>query len=91
MKCALLAAAPLAAALLLVGCASKQEMIAADNNACKSMGLKFGTPEFAQCRMVQDARRDIERANAMQQYSEGLDMIAKGLSNRPASVNVYHY
>ena len=31
---------------------------------CQSMGLKFGTPEFAQCRLMQDQRRDAANASA---------------------------
>jgi hypothetical protein len=62
--------------LMLTGCAQmRDQMIANDNRYCQSMGLKFGTPDFAQCRMVIDARRD-------RQFSEGVDMMAKGLSNR---------
>jgi hypothetical protein len=90
MRRALLTAAP-TAVLLLAGCMTAQEKTAADNDHSRSMGLKCGTPDFAQCRMVQDARRDVARAQALQQYSEGLDMIAKGINNRPPSVNVYHH
>jgi hypothetical protein len=81
MKRTLLTAAPLAVLLLLAGCVTAQQQTASDNDHCKSMGLKFGTPDFAQCRMLQDFRHDLARAQANQQFSEGLDMMAEGLSN----------
>jgi hypothetical protein len=60
-----------AASISLAACGpSRQERLAADNSNCESMGLKFGTPEFAQCRLMQDQRRDAAdaaaRANAVQ-------------------------
>lgn len=59
------AAAALAAALSLAACGiSRQEAVAMDNGTCEGMGLKFGTPEFAQCRLMQDQRRDAADAAA---------------------------
>jgi len=75
----------IALALSLAGCATAAERLAADNAHCQSMGLKFGTPEFAQCRMVQDLRHDADRRAAAAAIS------AAGRSFQTPSVNVYHY
>ena len=40
---------------LLAGCQSTQEIAAADDDRCRSYGLAFGTPEYAQCRQFQQA------------------------------------
>jgi hypothetical protein len=65
-RSALLVAALVAASLSLAACGiSREEARAVDNDTCASMGLKFGSPEFAQCRLMQDQRRD--NANAAQQ------------------------
>ena len=62
---ALLVAALAAASLSLAACGiSREEARAIDNDTCTSMGLKFGTPEFAQCRLMQDQRRDTANASA---------------------------
>src|SRR5258707_9395529 len=51
---ALLVAALAASSLSLAACGiSREEALAVDNANCQSMGLKFGTPEFAQCRLMQ--------------------------------------
>jgi hypothetical protein len=65
-RSALLVAALVAASLSLAACGiSREEARAVDNDTCASMGLKFGSPEFAQCRLMQDQRRD--NTNAAQQ------------------------
>lgn len=38
-------------ALLAAGCASEQEIAAADQARCESFGFKPGTETFAQCRL----------------------------------------
>ena len=77
---ALLVAALAAASFTLAACGvSRQEALAIDNENCQSMGLKFGTPEFAQCRLMQDQRRD--SANAAQQAQ-----VAQSLKNFNDSV-----
>jgi hypothetical protein len=47
--------------IVLAGCASNEDRIAArdanDEATCQSYGLKFGTPEYAQCRQNIAARR----------------------------------
>ena len=47
-----------AALLALAGCSTAEDRVAADDATCRSYGIKTGTPEYAQCRMLQDARRD---------------------------------
>ena len=77
-------AVALLAAVTLTGCAQmRQNVIDNDNAECRSMGLTFGTTAFAQCRTMLMARRD-------RQFNEGLDDIARGLSNRRSTtVDVY--
>lgn len=48
------------AALCLGACAHQRQVT--DNEACASYGLKFGTPEFAQCMMQKDAQRNANNA-----------------------------
>lgn len=43
--------------LLLSGCISREEIDANDDARCSSYGLKYGTPEYAQCRMGVDQQR----------------------------------
>jgi hypothetical protein len=47
------------AGLACAGCApTMQEIAASDDAVCKSYGLLFGTPEYAQCRMTKDQGRE---------------------------------
>ena len=56
----------------LGGCAEMAEHVAnADNKQCAGMGLRFGTTEFAKCRMMITQQRN-------QQFNEGVDLMAKG-------------
>ena len=65
MKRIMISAAVIAAALALAACGlTREEARAVDDDNCHSMGLKYGTPEFAHCRMVQDQRRDAANAAA---------------------------
>ena len=69
MKRSLLSAAVIvAAAISLAACGqsrqAREQARNIDNETCASMGLKFGTPEFAQCRLIQDQRRDAANASA---------------------------
>ena len=77
-------AVALLAAVTLTGCAQMRQTVANYiNSECQSMGLPFSTNEFAQCRTMLMARRD-------RQFNEGLDDIARGLSNRRSTtVDVY--
>jgi hypothetical protein len=52
--------------LMLAGCGSSAQraakQAAIDNATCEGYGLRRGTDAFAQCRMLQDARRDAQQA-----------------------------
>jgi hypothetical protein len=48
----------LLAALLLAGCMSAEERIAADNDQCAAYGFTAGTDAFAQCRQQLQAQRN---------------------------------
>lgn len=63
MKRILTIAAIVTTSISLAACGlSREEARNLDNDNCASMGLKFGTPEFAQCRLLQDQRRDSANA-----------------------------
>ncbi len=47
----------LPAVLVLAGCESEAERIAADNQQCLSYGFTMGTDAFAQCRLQLDLQR----------------------------------
>lgn len=44
-------------ALLLAGCQTTEERLAADDVRCQSYGLHKGDPAYAQCRMNLDTNR----------------------------------
>lgn len=63
--------------LLVAGCASPEQIAArqaaqgaqiaaSDDTTCQSYGLKFGTPEYAQCRQNVVAQRDARNIAAQQ-------------------------
>lgn len=45
------------ALLALSGCASAEQIAAADNAKCQSFGATPGTPTYVECRMEQDRLR----------------------------------
>jgi hypothetical protein len=91
MKTLLLAAAPVALALLLGGCVTTEEMAAqnakADDGDCRSYGAEVGSTAYFQCRMNKDQTRTyvqaVQRQQAMQNFNRGLNMMAAGLSGAP--------
>lgn len=94
MKRSLLAAAVVAACFSLAACGiSREEALAIDNDTCQSMGLKFGTPEFAQCRLMQDQRRDTSNAAARAAAAGAMQNYANQLmnQNQRTTVDVYHH
>jgi hypothetical protein len=53
----------LLAALVLSGCAQmRQREIARDDAYCRSLGADHGSPQYVQCRLVQDRKRDADNA-----------------------------
>lgn len=62
-------------AVVSAGCESSAELAARaaaraadDDSMCQSYGLKFGTPEYAQCRQNIEGRRSAERRAAFGAY-----------------------
>ena len=63
----------------LAGCASRQELAQRDDEYCHSIGLQFGTPQYAECRMTKDQQRaDRRRAVAAALSATGAALIASG-------------
>jgi len=58
--------------LTLSGCASREEIAAGDDDKCLSYGLKFGTPEYAQCRQNLDGQRQTNRRAALSRIDNAL-------------------
>jgi hypothetical protein len=75
----------LAATALLSGCAGSvigdriagpEKLAQQDDAYCQSIGLKFGTPDYASCRLQTTQRREDRHFQATQ--SAGDDLIAAG-------------
>jgi len=49
-------------ALLLSGCASRQEIAAVDDADCTSYGAPVGSPAYFQCRMMKDQQHNADAA-----------------------------
>jgi hypothetical protein len=66
MKKLIFAVAVFTSALTLAACfgPTREEIAAADDSTCGSMGLKFGSSEFAQCRMLLLQQREANAAQA---------------------------
>ena len=57
------AAALLVAAIVLAGCGSSREELAADDHAtCASYGFKYGTQAYGECRFAMDQNRQQREA-----------------------------
>ena len=56
--------------LVLSGCASRQELAVNDDAKCQSYGLKFGTPEYAQCRQNTEEQRQENRRQALSRIGD---------------------
>lgn len=75
-------------ALLLSGCAGSvigdaiagREAVAAREDAyCQSIGLKFGSPEYANCRLVTDGQRQQRHQAAIQSAADGMQRAAENM------------
>jgi hypothetical protein len=69
--------------LVLMGCAGSpvgdalagpEKLAAQDDGYCQSIGLKFGSNEYANCRLIQSEQRD-------RRHTARLGIAARGLSN----------
>jgi Tfp pilus assembly protein PilV len=69
----------IAASLSLAGCQTAQELAQEDDATCRSYGLQFGTPDYAQCRQYQQADRTA-RYQAYQQR-QAIENAARAFSN----------
>jgi hypothetical protein len=52
--------------------ASPEKLAQQDDAYCTSVGLRFGTPEYANCRMQTTQRREDRHAAAVQSFSDTL-------------------
>ena len=73
------------ALLAVSGCASRESIAKADADDCTSYGLKFGTSEYARCRMQKDQQRqelaariylDAQRSTAAEQSAHNTAAIS---------------
>lgn len=79
--------------LLLTGCAGSvvgdaiagPEAVASREDAyCQSLGLRFGTPEYANCRLATNGQRQQRHQAAMQSAADGLQRAAENM--RPVTL-----
>jgi hypothetical protein len=80
---------------LLSGCASRQEIAAADDNDCASYGAQPGSQAYFQCRMMKDqqhnadaARRSAAIQNSLSDMSTNIRAPSTGNSQRCVSRQV---
>lgn len=75
---------------ILAGCAGSpvgdalagpEKLAAQDDSYCQSIGLKFGSNEYANCRLIQSQQRDIRHTARLGIAAQSLSK----LSERPAS------
>jgi Flp pilus assembly protein TadG len=90
MKRIMISAAVIAASLSLAACGiTRQEANAIDDSTCHGYGLKYGTPEFAQCRMAQDQRRDAAGAAARANAVGALQQFNNTVQSNDVPASVY--
>lgn len=64
--------------LMLAACATPQQIAAADDKACRSMGAQPGTDTYVRCRLVQQARHDqqsAQQAEALRRAGQALQSL----------------
>lgn len=80
-----LLAIPLVASFL-AGCAGSpvgdalagpEKLAAADDSYCQSIGTRFGTPEYANCRMAQTNNRENRHAHRLGIAAQGMAIVAQ--------------
>ena len=78
-------------ALTLASCfgPTREEIAAADDTTCGSMGLKFGTSEFAQCRMMLLQQREANAAQARQNAVNTINGYRDNVMNNQVPASVY--
>lgn len=61
-------------ALALAGCAARQERLARNqDNYCTSIGLQFGTPDYAACRMSLHSQQNANDQRAWEGVARALN------------------
>lgn len=73
------------APLLLAGCASTSQLIARDDNYCKSIGAKPGTKIYAECRLTRDKLRSDNQSQALDEIALGARLMQ---GSKPSTVIV---
>ena len=91
MKKLIFAVAVFTSAFTLAGCfgPSREEILAEDDATCRSMGLKFGSPEFAQCRMLLLQQREANAAQARQNAVNTINGYRDNVMNNQVPASVY--
>jgi hypothetical protein len=56
--------------------AGPEKLAQADDSYCRSIGLQFGTPDYANCREAATQRRDNHHARGAAMVSQGLAIAA---------------
>lgn len=87
-----------ALALLLAGCAGSvigdamnpQAVVAREDGYCQSIGLKFGTPDYAACRMNLQAQTNANHQRAIGHAMQGLRDVANSPPAGSPSITVYN-
>ena len=82
---------------LLSGCAGSvigdalnpQGVAAGEDGHCKSIGLQFGTPEYASCRMNLQAQSNANHQQAIGSAMQGMRDISNGPPLGTPSITVY--
>ena len=81
-----------AAMLLLAACSfgpSPEEIAAADTSTCSGMGPQYGTPQFAQCRMMLLQQHDANAAQARQNAINTINGYRDNVMNNQVPASVY--
>jgi hypothetical protein len=91
MKKLIFAVAVFTSALTLAACfgPTREEIAAADDSTCGSMGLKFGSSEFAQCRMLLLQQREANAAQARQNAVNTINGYRDNVMNNQVPASVY--
>jgi hypothetical protein len=77
--------------LTMAGCAGSPlgdaiagpEAVAAREAYCRSIGLKFGTPDYANCRMIANNQREQSHQAAIQRTASGLQQWGQSIQTSP--------
>src|SRR5690349_8646350 len=71
-----------AAAVVLSGCATCEQLMQQDGEACKAYGYTPGTDAYAGCMQTRDVQREQARAVALQNLSNSLQQMNQNLQQQ---------